>query len=144
MPLKKSGSLGFGLGFVGEAGQESRQIVNENIRVRELDEFVAERNIQRVDFIKADIEGYELEMLRGARMVLERDQPAVYIEVDEARLKRAGGSAEEIFQLMAAVGYYCADLASGDALPKGHMKEGDLFFLAYDKAYSTDPLGPKD
>lgn len=37
-------------------------------------------NLPRVDFIKLDIEGMEIEALRGAQKVLERDHPTLFIE----------------------------------------------------------------
>lgn len=40
-----------------------------------LDAFVEENNISRVDFIKADIEGSERDMLKGARNVLREHSP---------------------------------------------------------------------
>src|SRR5207245_922744 len=46
-----------------------------------LDWFVAERNLDRVDFIKIDVEGHELEVLRGAIWVLKKFKPRVMIEV---------------------------------------------------------------
>ncbi|MDR1322602.1 MAG: FkbM family methyltransferase [Gracilibacteraceae bacterium] len=53
-------------------GSESADIV----RVVALDDWVAERGIQ-VDFIKADIEGFERYMLEGARELLRRQAPVL-------------------------------------------------------------------
>lgn len=44
-----------------------------------LDDWVEENNIPRVDFIKADIEGAERDMLNGARQVIKRDHPRIAI-----------------------------------------------------------------
>jgi FkbM family methyltransferase len=40
-----------------------------------LDDYVTENNLQKVDFIKADIEGAERNMLRGAKETLRRFAP---------------------------------------------------------------------
>lgn len=40
-----------------------------------IDDFVRDRGLDRVDFIKADIEGYEREMLKGAQETLKRFAP---------------------------------------------------------------------
>jgi FkbM family methyltransferase len=45
------------------------------ITVWTVDDFVAENRISRVDFIKADIEGHEREMLRGATKTLREYAP---------------------------------------------------------------------
>lgn len=44
-------------------------------RITTLDAFVRERGLERVDFIKADIEGFERNMLVGARETLRRFAP---------------------------------------------------------------------
>jgi len=49
------------------------------IRVATLDDFVEEKKLERVDFIKADIEGHERFMLKGARNVLKRFGPRLSI-----------------------------------------------------------------
>jgi len=52
---------------------------SETIEVTTIDEFVNEYNINRVDFIKADIEGYERYMLAGAKETLKRFAPKLAI-----------------------------------------------------------------
>jgi hypothetical protein len=44
-----------------------------------LDAFVERNNIERVDFIKADIEGAERNMLRGAKRILREFAPKLSI-----------------------------------------------------------------
>lgn len=50
------------------------------VRVTTLDEYAAAKNIDRVDLLKADVEGAELLLLRGAAKVLERDRPTLVLE----------------------------------------------------------------
>lgn len=54
---------------------------DEVIEVTSVDDFVTERGLERVDLIKADIEGAEMEMLRGARGTIERHAPKLQISV---------------------------------------------------------------
>ena len=44
-----------------------------------IDEFVEENHLERVDFIKADIEGAERDMLKGAKNVLRKFAPKLSI-----------------------------------------------------------------
>lgn len=52
---------------------------SEKIEVTTIDDFIIERGITRVDFIKADIEGYERNMLIGAKETLKRFGPKLAI-----------------------------------------------------------------
>ncbi|MDR2129863.1 MAG: FkbM family methyltransferase [Odoribacteraceae bacterium] len=51
----------------------------ERVRITTLDKYVEEQGLERVDFIKADIEGAEREMLKGAVNVLRRFAPKLSI-----------------------------------------------------------------
>ena len=49
------------------------------IEITTIDAFVQENNLKRVDFIKADIEGYERYMLEGAKETLKKFSPKLAI-----------------------------------------------------------------
>ncbi|GHV22813.1 hypothetical protein AGMMS49959_14320 [Planctomycetales bacterium] len=53
--------------------------ITETIKITTLDKFVAENKIAKIDFIKADIEGAERDMLRGATGVLQKFAPKLAI-----------------------------------------------------------------
>lgn len=79
--------------FVGLKSDASLNLIS-------LDDFVAEQKIVRVDFIKADIEGYEADMLRGSTQVLRTYKPKLTIcsyhrENDAEELKNIIRSANE-------------------------------------------------
>ncbi|OAV63459.1 methyltransferase, FkbM family [Bacteroidales bacterium Barb6] len=58
---------------------ERENSTKEKIAITTLDKFVKENNIEKVDFIKADIEGAERDMLRGATNVLKTFAPKLAI-----------------------------------------------------------------
>jgi hypothetical protein len=47
-----------------------------------VDRLVEEQSLPSVDFMKIDVEGYELEVLRGAAAVLNWYHPVVFLEVN--------------------------------------------------------------
>ena len=105
VPIKDSGSVGFGLSFVGDANAVPRKVMTETVNIRHLDDVVIEHAIPRVDFIKLDIEGFELRMLVGARETLKRFGPALFVEVTEHSLARCGDSAQTLSAYLQSLGY---------------------------------------
>ncbi|MEQ8282260.1 MAG: FkbM family methyltransferase [Parvibaculum sp.] len=104
VPLKKRGTLGFGLAHIG-AELSGRDVVSQRIALTTLDLFARERNLTRLDFIKADIEGWEPHFLRGARETIARFRPSLMIEVSPKQLAQSGATQEEIFSAFVPLGY---------------------------------------
>lgn len=57
------------------------ETVAEEISIVTLDEEILQAGLPVPDFIKIDIEGWELEALRGARKTLELHSPAMFLEM---------------------------------------------------------------
>jgi len=70
-----------------------------NVTVRALDDI----QFQRLDLIKIDIQGMELDLLRGAQGTLQTHRPHLYLEMEH------DGQAPELLRLLsaAAPGYKC-------------------------------------
>jgi len=50
------------------------------VKVSTVDGFVLANNIDKLDFMKIDVEGFEIDVLRGARDTIARLQPAALVE----------------------------------------------------------------
>lgn len=79
--------------FRGEAGSTANLVAGRDwqqeeleIDVVTLDSFAEEHGLDAIDFIKCDVDGYELPVLRGATRVLTEQGPDVLIEVTESAL----------------------------------------------------------
>jgi FkbM family methyltransferase len=108
VPLKRSGSLGFGSSYLSpDQGRDgrARAIVTETIEVDTLDGFAEARGLDSLCFIKADIEGWELSMLQGATKVLSAFRPVLMLEIDDAHLQRAELSKAALFAFLGEHGY---------------------------------------
>ena len=66
--------------------------------------------IKNISFIKVDIEGHELEFLEGAKETIDRERPAIVLEIfNSTKKKRLTESAqrknEQCLSLMKSYGY---------------------------------------
>jgi len=82
-----------------------------------LDAFLDREGVSRVDFIKLDIDGFEIPALRGARETLRRFHPAMVMELSPHQLAEQGGSIEELVALLAAADYRLTELDGSGDLP---------------------------
>jgi len=101
-PIKASGAVGFGLALLGAAAGDARR---DRVDVATLDGFAAARELARIDFIKADIQGSEIRLLRGGAETLARFRPAVLLELTADDLGRAGADATEAWQRFGVLGF---------------------------------------
>ncbi len=127
VPVKRSGSYGFGLAHLDDGGGEGAA-EQELVGLATLDEAAAALPLERLDFIKADIEGYELRLIRGARKTLQRFKPALLIEFDATRLARAGDSIESIWNELLALGYHPCEPSAAQT-PLAKPGGGDVLWL---------------
>ena len=79
-------------------------------------------DLERVDFIKCDIEGYELHVMRELRPLLERHRPTVLIET-------GGENRPQIVELFTELGYRGMTLDCGRLVPLTPVSTKDIVFL---------------
>lgn len=82
-----------------------RDLPFKTIQVDTLDNICRERNIEAVDFVKMDVEGFEYAVLKGAKETLSRSKPLLFIELDDNNLKENNSSARELVDLLHSYGY---------------------------------------
>lgn len=61
----------------------AEKLIERDVRVAPLDDF----KISGVDFIKIDVEGHEIEVLKGAAATIEASRPIVLIELKKQHVK---------------------------------------------------------
>ncbi|MCE9648015.1 MAG: FkbM family methyltransferase [Parvibaculum sp.] len=138
VPLKRRGSVGFGLSHIGAAA-DGRATVAEEIKLTTLDIFARENGLSRLDFIKVDIEGWEAHFLRGAKETIARFRPSLLLEVVEPSLERAGSTAADIFDALMPLGYVVFEtFESLDYALRpvpGFEKSADYLFVPQERAH---------
>lgn len=70
-----------------------------------IDEVCVHRRIERVDFVKADVEGAELAVLQGGQRTLSRHRPTLLLEIEERHLARYGVRPSDVTGWLADLGY---------------------------------------
>jgi FkbM family methyltransferase len=59
----------------------------------------------KIDFIKIDIEGYEIKAIEGMQMVISNNRPILCLESNKSALKEAGYSQEQLYDTMSDLKY---------------------------------------
>lgn len=102
-----------------EPSDRGRFVDGDSIDVRAvcLDEFCKARRIDKIGFLKLDVEGAETRVLRGAeRLLRDHAIEQIWIEVDADNLQELGDSLENLADFMKSVGY-SFHVLSGDGIP---------------------------
>lgn len=96
-----------------------------------------------VDFIKIDVEGFELFVLQGAQRILRIHEPAVLCEVTDVSRERYGSSAHDVFDLLYDIGYHSYVWQNRNFVPRSAQLSGlnNYFFLHRSRPYSVEDLG---
>jgi FkbM family methyltransferase len=84
---------------------EERDSPVQTIALTTLDAVRAEQALERLDLLKIDVEGAELEVLRGARETIAATQPWIIVEVNRGTSRNANVRPEDILGLLAEQGY---------------------------------------
>lgn len=66
------------------------------IEVITIDSFVREKNLESVDFIKIDTEGFEISVLDGAKKTISKYYPDLWIEVNSQSFQEVMGRLEQL------------------------------------------------
>jgi FkbM family methyltransferase len=107
------------------------------VEVRSLDEYLAQQRIEKVDFIKLDVEGAEIEVLRGATRLLQAaKRPVILAEVQDVRTAPWGYRAEVIIRYLESLGFCWYELSQAGSLVRLDTKS-----TTYDGNYVASPEG---
>jgi len=85
--------------------KECDDISDLKIKMTTIDLLVGEQNITNIKLIKCDVEGAEMLLLEGAINVLKKETPIIICEIIAEHLDKYGYKPEDIFVLLAKMGY---------------------------------------
>jgi len=118
---------------------ERTPIGAERVDVRKLDDLLGDDG--PVAFLKSDTDGFDLDVLLGAKQTIARDRPALFFELDPGLLAWGGQEAEKLATFLEDFGYGelrafapggvdLGPVARADELPALAVKHGHLNVLA--------------
>ena len=84
---------------------ESNRVPVEYISTTTIDYYIEAHEFKRIDLIKIDVEGAELQCLMGASNTLHRFKPDLIVEVQDSTANAAGYEARDILEYLAQFGY---------------------------------------
>jgi hypothetical protein len=74
---------------------------NTEIDVYPLDDF----EFNKIDYIKIDVEGYEIEVCKGALKLIERDKLFIHIEMKKKVMDKVGLDENTIYNFFESIKY---------------------------------------
>lgn len=86
----------------------SKKTLSENdiiVEMKVFDDWKSEEGIDRVDLVKIDVEGAELNILRGMKNTLQSDRPGLLIEVHPQLMESFGFSPSDLTEFLLEFGY---------------------------------------
>lgn len=106
VPIKSKSRVGSGLAHTGDETDLATRFrtQRELAALFALDEIMAHIDCPPVSLIKIDVEGGELDVLRGATETLSKHRPAIVCEIDN-REGRFGIGKEELSEFLKGLGY---------------------------------------
>ncbi len=100
------------------------------LKATSLDDWFDHSGLDHVDIIKLDLQGYELEALKGARRLLARGVACIYLEVNYVPFYEGSATFGEIDVFMRSCGYKLFNLYNTCThLPEGHIGSGDALYV---------------
>lgn len=73
------------------------------VNARKLDNLINELKLNRIDFVRMDVEGYELYIIKGMIELLKKYRPTIHIELHKRQLGSSGTL--EFFEIMKNLNY---------------------------------------
>lgn len=127
----------------GTLNPDAAAAVSQPVEITTLDQDIASHGLPAPDLIKIDIEGWELEALRGARETLAASRPALFLEMHGETMREKRGKAGEIVAFLVDAGYdNILHVESGAAITPSSSDpaaEGHLY-CQYTASRSSDAL----
>lgn len=119
--------------------RENEVITVQEVCVQTFDSFVQEANpsIDRIDFIKVDIQGAEILFLQGAKKTLSRYSPNICIEISPSDLLCVDKSPADLLETLSHLRYKVYEIKKDGSLGVEIVADRVTSFFARDNVFCT-------
>lgn len=109
------------------------------LKTKTLNEIIAEREVKEISLVKLDVQGYELEILKGGSLVLEIAD-AILLEVSLLDIHKNVPLIKEVICFMDDFGFVVYDICSvSSRRPRDRaLWQTDLLFVRHDSIFRSD------
>lgn len=87
------------------AYKEDRKLNGVEVQMNTIDHFAASMHLEKIDFIKIDVEGAEYDTLRGGLEVLKTHRPCCILAIHPEPIEKKGDRLEDIYDLLMELNY---------------------------------------
>lgn len=94
----------------------------QKVKIETIDNWIKQKQLRKIDLIKIDVEGFELQVLKGAEKTIDQFHPKLFVELDNKLLKEQKNSAKKLIQFLHQKNYILKH-----AITKKEVKEDDNF-----------------
>ena len=126
--LERAPEINLGLGRIQLEGGTGEAF--EQVETVTLDQFARDQQLERVDFMKIDVEGAEALVLSGAEETIPRFRPQMMIEINPEALEAFGMRAEVLLSRIQELGYTLHCLEGRRLVPLNGLSEEDDYVNA--------------
>lgn len=106
-----------GQNTLGDFGHAVHQSGTQTVELMSLDAYCDEHPLERLDFIKIDVEGAEQRVLEGARRTLAKFRPVILLELNDKALQFQHASCESVVNLLRSLEYSIYSFSPATGLP---------------------------
>jgi FkbM family methyltransferase len=96
----------------------------EPVQIRTLDEAIKSEGLSRVDFMKIDVQSYELFVLKGGVETIRRYKPRIFMEIAPEQMSGAGYHYTAVYDLLREYGYVFDHLDGSEPSPEPRTPSG--------------------
>ncbi len=121
-----------GLAYVSNTKPARSSDLIETVEIDTLDNAVKTLDLKKIDFIKCDVEGKELDVLRGGKNTIKKLKPIIQCEIERRHLDKYGFKDNAIPAFLKPLGYKRFFIAKDGGLLQVEtttIPETDFFFI---------------